>query len=120
MAYRLARWWLLVLGSMFLGGGLVLYSQVECALLIREEVSNTFFLWRGIGHLTFMFHDNMTQFSLWLDTMPPNTIEESRRSAIAFLTIGGVLFGLSLVVRAVTPRAKAKASRPGKKLSSRS
>ena len=50
-----ARWLFTFLGGALLGAGLVLHGQVALARYMRQEVDNTFFLWRAIGHATFAF-----------------------------------------------------------------
>ena len=88
---RLARWWLVLLGGTLLGGGLVLHAQVALARHAREEVQRTFFLWRGIGQLTFIFQDDRTKLALWMNEVPPNVLRESDRGAWTLIVLGGVL-----------------------------
>jgi hypothetical protein len=91
MALVLARWWLTVLGGIFLGGGLVLHGQVALARHMRDEVAETFFLWRALGRMTFVFQDDTTQLALWLDEIPDRVLRESDRGAWALIVFGASL-----------------------------
>ena len=59
-----ARWLFTFLGGALLGAGLVLHGQVALARYMRQEVDNTFFLWRAIGHATFAFQGGETRMAL--------------------------------------------------------
>ena len=102
---RFARWLLVVLGAMLAGGGLVLHAQVAVAHHMRHEVSNTFFLWRGIGRLTFSLQDQVTQTAFVLDEIPPEVLEEADRTAWVLVIIGAVVVLLATLIR-VRPSAK--------------
>lgn len=90
MMLRLLRWWLAVLGGVLIGGGLVLHGQVAVALYMREEVDSLFFLWRGIGKLTFMFQDEVTQAALTVSEVPKQVLVEADRLAWVLVVIGTV------------------------------
>ena len=94
MILRLIRWWLLLVGGVLLGAGLVLHGQIAMARLVRDEVDNVFVLWRGIGRMTFFLQDDVTQTSLLLHDLPEKVLLESDRGAW-ILTIIGALIALS-------------------------
>lgn len=87
----LVRWWLTLLGGVLIGGGLVLHGQLAMAHVVRDEVESTFFLWRGIGRITFMFQDEATQVALALHEVTPSVFRESDRVAWALCVIGALL-----------------------------
>ena len=95
---RLTRWLVLLLGGVLLGGGLVLHAQVAVMQHMRDEVENTFILWRGIGKLTFMFQDEFTQASLALHDFPPGFLAEADRAAWVLVVIGALVALLSNLV----------------------
>jgi len=96
---RLARWWLLLLGGVLLGAGLVLHAQLACLQLARAQVERTFFLWRAIGKLTFAFQDGVTQAALWADEVPDAVVRESERGAWTLVVIGAALALSSVSLR---------------------
>jgi len=91
MWLRLARWWLTVLGGMLIGAGLVLHGQLAVAAYLREEVGNTFFLWRAIGQVTFIFQDGVTQSALAINEVPQSVLDESDRMAWVLCLVGTML-----------------------------
>ncbi len=101
-----ARWWMSVLGGMLIGAGLVLHGQVAVARFIREEVENTFVLWRGIGNLTFMFQGDQTQMALWLFDIPVRVITESNRAAWTLVAVGLIFSFTSFAFRSPTPATR--------------
>ena len=91
MGLRLARWWLILLGGILVGAGLVLHGQIAFSRYARTEVQNTFFLWRGIGRLTFAFQDPTRRIALVLDEIPEPVIQESDRAAWVLIVLGSAL-----------------------------
>lgn len=88
---RLVRWLCAVLGGTVLGAGLVLHGQVAMARYMREEVDNTFFLWRAIGHATFVFQGGETQMALAMSTVPEAALVESDRAAWVLVVVGALI-----------------------------
>jgi hypothetical protein len=84
----LVRWLCAVLGGALVGGGLVLHGQVAMARYMREEVESTFFLWRAIGHATFVFQGGETQLALAMSAVPPAALVESDRAAWVLVIVG--------------------------------
>ena len=103
---KLARWLLVVLGSMLAGGGLVLHAQVAVAHYLRHEVASTFFLWRGIGRLTFSLQSDVTQTAFALDDIPPDVLTEADRTAWVLVIIGAVVVMLANLIRVRRKPAK--------------
>lgn len=91
MLSRLLRWIFLVLGGALLGAGLFLHGQVAVADYMRAEVRGTFFLWRGIGRISFVFQDGQTKTALWLSELDASVLDHSRHAATVMLTLGGLL-----------------------------
>lgn len=89
----------LLLGGILIGGGLVLHAQVAVWHHMREEVDNTFFLWRGVGKLTFMFQDETTKAALTLHEIPPEVLKEADRAAWVLAVVGAVVALMSLAIR---------------------
>ncbi len=103
MVLRIARWWLTLLGGVLLGMGLVLHGQVTVVVAMREEVENTFILWRAIGKLTFAFQDSLTQAALTSHDFPERIITEAGRGAWVLLAIGGILAVTAMLIRRGSP-----------------
>ncbi len=91
MALTLTRYWLVLLGGILLGGGLVLHGQIAMANYMRGQAQGTFFLWRGIGKLTFMFQDEVTKAALALDEIPASVLREADRTAWVLVVLGGLV-----------------------------
>lgn len=91
MGLRFVRWWVVLLGGVLLGAGLCLHGQLAVAQHLREEAQNTFFLWRAIGGLTFIFQDEVTQASLWMNEVPEPVLRESDRAAWTLAVLGGLM-----------------------------
>ncbi len=106
MALALARWWLVLVGGMVLGAGLFLHGINASAEYLREEVANTFFLWRWIGNITFPFQDDATKLALWLNQVPPAMLDESNRDAWTLIAIGCMLVVLSPCCREKTKKTR--------------
>ena len=94
MWLRLARWWLTLLGGLLLGAGLVLHGQLVVTGYLRDEVANTFFLWRAIGQATFIFQDDVTKSALAVNEIPQSVLDESDRMAW-ILSLVGLMIALS-------------------------
>jgi hypothetical protein len=101
---------MVLLGGIFLGGGLFLHGLVASAEYFRSEVANTFFLWRWIGSITFPFQDDTTRLALWLHEVPRPMVGESARSAWTLIAIGGLLAVLSPFCRQREKRGRKKRS----------
>lgn len=91
MALAIARWWVVLVGGTLLGAGALLYGQVTTLYHLREEVHSTFFLWRALGHLTFVWQDDVTQAALWADECPESVLRESAHGAWTMMALGAVL-----------------------------
>ncbi|MCA8952558.1 MAG: hypothetical protein KDE27_23805 [Planctomycetes bacterium] len=104
----LARWLMALFGGLLLGCGLTLHGQVALARYAREEVQNTFVLWRKIGQATFYFQGGETRMALAMNEIPPEALRESDRVAWVLLILGGVIAFSSPLVR----RSQANARSP--------
>lgn len=93
-------------GGALLGAGLVMRAQVALAHHSREEVQSVFFLWRGIGQLTFVFQDNTTKMALWMNEIPDEVLAESDRAAWALVIVGAVIALTAAFFRSKTPTTK--------------
>lgn len=91
MGLRFVRWWVVLMGGVLLGAGLCLHGQLAVAQHLRDEAQNTFFLWRAIGGLTFIFQDEVTQASLWMNEVPEPVMRESDRAAWTLVVMGGLM-----------------------------
>ena len=85
------RWWLVFLGGLLIGAGLVLHGQVAMAEYARDEVQGVFILWRVVGQLTFIFQDDLTQTGLFLNDVPTDVLVQSDRMAWTLSLFGVVL-----------------------------
>lgn len=106
MALALARWWTVLLGGVLLGAGLVLHGQVAFAQHLRAEVQGTFFLWRAVGQVTFVFQDDMTKAALSLNELPERVLVESDRAAWTLVAIGGIVALIGAMLRRRSPAKK--------------
>ena len=113
MLARSVRWCLTLLGGVLIGASLVLHGQLTVACHLRDEVDHTFFLWRAVGRLTFMFQGDTIQSALILGDLPERVLVESERAAWSLLFAGVILLLASALVR--VPDA-----RPRRRVSSRS
>lgn len=95
MVLRVARWWLVVVGGVLLGAGLVLHGQVAMARYVQGEVDSVFFAWRAIGRLTFWFQSDLTRAALVLHELPPEMLRRSDFAAWVLVGSGGLLAGLA-------------------------
>lgn len=91
MLLKVLRFWLILLGGMLLGAGLVLHGQVAIAQEMRHQVQDTFFLWRAIGQVTFIFQDDVTKAALWMNEVPESVLRESDRAAWVLAIIGALM-----------------------------
>jgi hypothetical protein len=87
----IARWLLTVLGGVLIGCGLVLHGQVALARYMRNEVQNTFFLWRALGHATFVFQGGETRMAMAMAEVPAKALDESSRAAWVLVAAGGLV-----------------------------
>lgn len=90
------KWLLHLLGGVFLGMGLLLWGQAEFLHYVRHEVEDTFFLFRWIGKISFVFMSPGRKVALALAEIPPEAVRESLRWAKAFLVLGAALILLAL------------------------
>ena len=104
MWLRLVRWWVALVGGSLLGAGLCLHGQLAVALELRQQVQGTFFLWRAVGQMTFIFQDEVTQAALWMNKIPDAVIRESDRAAWTLVVLGGVLALIAPVLQSVRKR----------------
>jgi hypothetical protein len=100
MAITMARVWTLLCGGILIGMGVLLHAQVWSMHYLREEVRGTFFLWRAIGQLTFVFQDDATQAALWAHECPAEVLDESEHAATAMLILGSLCAIGSALLRA--------------------
>lgn len=91
MLSRLLRWWFLVGGGALLGAGLVLLGQLVFAEHMRARAQGTFFLWRGIGQVSFIFQDDQTKLALWLNEIDGKILDHSRHVAWVMIVLGGLV-----------------------------
>lgn len=91
MLSRFLRWMFLIVGGALLGAGLFLHGQVAFADYMRSQVHNTFFLWRGIGRVSFIFQSGETKTALWLSELDPSVLDHSRHAATVMVSLGLVL-----------------------------
>ncbi len=95
----LVKWILHLLGGILLGMGLLLWGQAEFLAYVRNEVQGTFFLFRWIGKVSFIFMSPDKKVALALADIPAGTVQESVRWAKSFLVAGTALVLLSLFVK---------------------
>lgn len=91
MVLGIVRWLFAVLGGLAIGGGLVLHGQVAMARFMRQEVADTFFLWRAIGDATFAFQGGEVRLALAMSEIPEDALIESDRAAWVLVIIGGLI-----------------------------
>jgi uncharacterized membrane protein HdeD (DUF308 family) len=91
MIARLLRWLLFLVAGVMLGAGLFLLGQVMIARHFRAHVQETFFLWRGIGQISFIFQDSTTKAALWLNEIDEKTLRHSLHAAWALIVLGGLM-----------------------------
>jgi len=91
MLAKLARWWITVLAGVLIGGGLVLHGQVALARYLRQQVTDTFFLWKAIGNATFFLQSNDHRLALSLAEVPADVIDESDRAGWTLVIVGSLL-----------------------------
>jgi uncharacterized membrane protein len=93
---RFTRWFAILLGGVLLGAGLVLHGQVALARQLRDEVDQTFVLWRAVGESTVFLQGDDVRMALAMAEVPPHVL---RRSDVVAWT----LVGVGLLVAAVAP-----------------
>lgn len=104
----LARWCCTAVGGVLLGAGVVLHGQVALARFMREEVDNTFFLWRWIGKATFSFQGGETRLALAMAEVPPEALATSDKAAWTLVLLGSAV----AVVGPLLGGARGKISKP--------
>jgi len=87
----IVRWLFTFIGGVLLGSGLVLHGQVSLARHMREEVDNTFFLWRAMGEATFAFQGGETRMALAMSEVPTEALAQSDRAAWVLVIVGGLV-----------------------------
>ncbi|MFT4842121.1 MAG: hypothetical protein ACI8UD_000408 [Planctomycetota bacterium] len=87
----IARWLFTFIGGVLLGSGLVLHGHVALARYMREEVDNTFFLWRAMGEATFAFQGGETRMALAMSEVPKEALVASDRAAWVLVIVGGLV-----------------------------
>lgn len=85
------RWLLTLFGGVLIGAGLVLHGQVALAHLMREEVANTFFLWRAVGEATIFLQGGDVRFAFALREVPAEVLRESDVAAWTLVAVGGLV-----------------------------
>jgi len=85
------RWLFTLIGGVLLGSGLVLHGHVALARYMREEVDNTFFLWRALGDATFVFQGGETRMALAMAEVPPEALTQSDRAAWVLVIVGALI-----------------------------
>lgn len=108
MGSRFVRWWLVLLGGALVGVGLCLHGQLAVAEYLRDEAQSTFFLWRGVGQLTFIFQDDVTQAALWMNEVPESVMQESGRAAWTLVVIGALMSTAAPLLRGRSRRRRGK------------
>jgi hypothetical protein len=108
----MARWFFAVVGGVVLGTGLTLHGQVAFARFVKQEVDNTFFLWRAIGDATFAFQGGETQMALMMGSVPDAALRESDRAAWVLVIIGGLVALTAPLLRRGPAGSAARAGKP--------
>jgi hypothetical protein len=106
MVIRIVRWWLTLLGGILIGAGLVLHGQLTVACHMREQVEDTFFLWRAVGRMTFLFQGDAVQSALVLGDLPELVLVKSERAAWSLLFLGVILLLASALLRPAARRPR--------------
>lgn len=88
MWLRCVRWFLVVLGGVLLGAGLVLHGQVAAAHYLRTKVESTFVLWRKIGEATYWLQGDDVKLALAVAEVPEEALVASDRAAWSLLLVG--------------------------------
>jgi hypothetical protein len=110
MVGRMLRWLAMAVGGTMLGAGLFLQGQVTLVLHLRAQVQETFFLWRAIGRMSFLFQDQATRAALLADELPEHVLRNSQHAAAAMMTLGALL-----LIVAPFARQSPKQHRPAKR-----
>lgn len=96
---RFARASMRFVAGLLVGLGLMLYGQLQTAELMREQVQETFWLWRNIGHATFFLQGTDVQVALLLSTIADEHYQHSNRVALTLMIVGGCLLFAAAFVR---------------------
>ena len=104
----IARWLFAVVGGLLAGAGLTLHGQVAFARVVREQVDNTFFLWRAIGNATFAFQGSEHRMGLAMAEVPEVALVESDRAAWVLVIVGSLVALTSPLLRRSAAATKKK------------
>lgn len=85
------RWLLVLFGGVMVGAGLVLHGQVALVRAMTNEVDNTFFLWRAIGHATIFLQGSDVKMAMAMTEVPPEVLRESDFAAWTLVVVGLLL-----------------------------
>lgn len=85
------RWLLTLFGGVLAGAGLVLHGQVALAHVMRQEVANTFFLWRAVGEATIFLQGGDVRFAFALREVPAEVLRESDIAAWTLVAVGALV-----------------------------
>ncbi|MGE3173651.1 MAG: hypothetical protein AB7O97_13590 [Planctomycetota bacterium] len=88
---RFARWLLTLVGGILIGAGLVLHGQVALAHYMREEVANTFFLWRAVGEATIFLQGGDIRMAFAMREVPIEVLRETDLAAWTLVAVGALL-----------------------------
>jgi hypothetical protein len=58
---------------------------------MREEVDNTFFLWRAMGDATFAFQGGQIRMAIAMSEVPNEALMHSARAAWVLVIVGGLV-----------------------------
>lgn len=87
---RLTKCLLYFCSGFMVGVGLLLYGQVRLAMLVKEEVEGTFFLWRAIGNVTYFLQGQSTQVALTVGQLPREYLVHSKRVGLTLIVFGAL------------------------------
>ncbi len=73
------------------GAGACMHGEIAVVRGVRNQVEETFFLWRGVGQLFLAFQSKSTQAALWMNQVPEEVLRDSEVAAWVLLGAGGFL-----------------------------
>jgi len=85
------RWLLTLIGGVLTGAGLVLHGQVAIARVMREELANTFFLWRAVGESTIFLQGGDVRLAFAMREVPTEVLRECDLAAWTLVAVGGLI-----------------------------
>lgn len=85
------RWLLTLIGGVLAGAGLVLHGQVAIARVMREELANTFFLWRAVGESTIFLQGGDVRLAFAMREVPTEVLRECDLAAWTLVAVGGLI-----------------------------